>query len=357
MCAIVASRDRRERRAHGCRIGRDRSVFRRPELRQELLRALPHVGIGADAACRPCERRGQDGVVDDHRGAEGAQLVERLHEGRPGLGTQRHGGLLLLARGHGVGDRRVQPVERDARARQDEGGHAEALALRARPAFKYCVYGPGCASAALPSVRASSGSGPAITDSAIAASVTVRAMGPVLSSSQSSGAMPLMLTRPRVGIHADERARGRRHANRVAGVGAVAEHGHVRRHRGDRAARRSAGREAHVVGVAGAAERAAAVGVAVGEIRHVRDADDDRAGGAQLGCHGGVARRDQLVARHGEPRPAGSGDLPGEAGIGLDHDRHAPQRPAGDRAAGGLGIEAGRHAPAHPAPARVSIAR
>ena len=38
-----------------------------------------------------------------------------------------------------------------------------------------------------------------MTDSAIAASVTSRAMGPVLSSSQSSGAMPAMLTSPRVG--------------------------------------------------------------------------------------------------------------------------------------------------------------
>ena len=38
-----------------------------------------------------------------------------------------------------------------------------------------------------------------MTDNAIAASVAVRAIGPVLSSSQSSGAMPAMLTRPRVG--------------------------------------------------------------------------------------------------------------------------------------------------------------
>ena len=38
-----------------------------------------------------------------------------------------------------------------------------------------------------------------MTDNAIAASVTLRAIGPVLSSSQSSGAMPAMLTRPRVG--------------------------------------------------------------------------------------------------------------------------------------------------------------
>ena len=38
-----------------------------------------------------------------------------------------------------------------------------------------------------------------MTSSAMAASATVRAMGPVLSSCQSKGAMPAMLTRPRVG--------------------------------------------------------------------------------------------------------------------------------------------------------------
>ena len=60
-------------------------------------------------------------------------------------------------------------------------------------------YGGRCAVAGTPAVRGSSGSGPAMTSSAIAASPTVRAIGPVLSSSQSSGAMPAMLTRPRVG--------------------------------------------------------------------------------------------------------------------------------------------------------------
>ena len=45
----------------------------------------------------------------------------------------------------------------------------------------------------------SGGTVTAITASAIAASSAVRAIGPVLSSSQSSGAMPAMLTRPRVG--------------------------------------------------------------------------------------------------------------------------------------------------------------
>ena len=54
------------------------------------------------------------------------------------------------------------------------------------------------ASGAAP-VAGSSESALAMTSSAIAASPTVRAMGPVLSSSQSSGAMPAMLTRPRVG--------------------------------------------------------------------------------------------------------------------------------------------------------------
>ena len=48
-------------------------------------------------------------------------------------------------------------------------------------------------------VVGSSESLPAMTANAIAASVTVRAIGPVLSSNQSSGAMPAILTRPRVG--------------------------------------------------------------------------------------------------------------------------------------------------------------
>ena len=66
-------------------------------------------------------------------------------------------------------------------------------------ASRHGSYGGRCAEAGAPAVRGSSGSSPAITASAIAASVAVRAIGPVLSSSQSSGAMPAMLTRPRVG--------------------------------------------------------------------------------------------------------------------------------------------------------------
>ena len=62
------------------------------------------------------------------------------------------------------------------------------------------MYGPGWAFAAEPAVLKSFGSSPAITPRVMAASVTSRAIGPVLSSSQSSGAMPAMLTRPRVGI-------------------------------------------------------------------------------------------------------------------------------------------------------------
>src|SRR5438105_148889 len=79
-----------------------------------------------------------------------------------------------------------------------QAGTPKRLPLSA-PAFRYRVYGLGCALAIEPRVRGSRGSSPAITLSAIAASVTFRVMGPVLSSSQSSGAMPAMLTRPRVG--------------------------------------------------------------------------------------------------------------------------------------------------------------
>ena len=67
------------------------------------------------------------------------------------------------------------------------------------PAASQVAGGVVGAVAALPAVRASSGSSPVITDNAMAASSAVRAIGPVLSSSQSSGAMPAMLTRPRVG--------------------------------------------------------------------------------------------------------------------------------------------------------------
>src|SRR6185503_1464762 len=67
------------------------------------------------------------------------------------------------------------------------------------PALRYRVYGPACAFDCEPLVSGSSGSSPAITVSARAASATVRAMGPVLSSCQSSGAIPAMLTNPLVG--------------------------------------------------------------------------------------------------------------------------------------------------------------
>ncbi len=53
--------------------------------------------------------------------------------------------------------------------------------------LRYFVYGPGCALAAEPLVRKSCGSSPAMTPSAMAASVTVRVIGPVLSRSESSG--------------------------------------------------------------------------------------------------------------------------------------------------------------------------
>ena len=62
------------------------------------------------------------------------------------------------------------------------------------------AYGARCAVAGTSRVRKSSGSSPpAMTSSAAATSATVRAIGPVLSRSQSSGWMPAMLTSPRVG--------------------------------------------------------------------------------------------------------------------------------------------------------------
>ncbi len=67
------------------------------------------------------------------------------------------------------------------------------------PGLRNGRYGPRWASAGALAVTGSSGSAPCITASVMAASVTVRAMGPVLSSIQSRGAMPAILTSPRVG--------------------------------------------------------------------------------------------------------------------------------------------------------------
>src|SRR5581483_10712633 len=67
------------------------------------------------------------------------------------------------------------------------------------PRFRYFLYGPGCALLIDPIVGGSIASSPAIPVRTIAASPTFLAMGPVLSSSQSNGAIPAMLTRPRVG--------------------------------------------------------------------------------------------------------------------------------------------------------------
>lgn len=91
-----------------------------------------------------------------------------------------------------------------------------------------------------------------------------------------------------------------------------------------RAARRSARREAHV-GVAGAAERAATVGVAVGEIGHVRVPEDDGDGGLEFRDDGGVLGRHEFVAWPREAGPTRRGHLALDAGVGLDDDRHAPE--------------------------------
>ena len=56
--------------------------------------------------------------------------------------------------------------------------------------------------------------------------------------------------------------------------------------------------------------------------------EDDGAGGLELRDDRGVLRRDELVARAREAVPAGRGDVALEAGVGLDDDRHAPERAA-----------------------------
>ena len=121
-------------------------------------------------------------------------------------------------------------------------------------------------------------------------------------------------------------------------LGAVAQYRHVCRDGGHDATRRAAWRKADVVGVAGASERAAAVRVAVGQVRHVGEADNDRAGSLEPGDYGRILRRDEFVPGAPEALPPGRRHLAFHAGVRLDHDRHAPERPASTGARPSLGI-------------------
>jgi hypothetical protein len=130
------------------------------------------------------------------------------------------------------------------------------------------------------------------------------------------------------GENADHRTGGGRHADRVAGIGSVAKHRIVRSDGRDRAARRAAGAEAHVVSVSGAPESRAAIGIAGREIRHIGLPDDNRSGRAQFGDNRCIFRRHQFMAGNGVAFPSIRGDQPFDAGIGFRHNRDAPQRAA-----------------------------
>ena len=123
------------------------------------------------------------------------------------------------------------------------------------------------------------------------------------------------------------------HADRVAGVGSVAEHGIVRGDGCDRASGRAAGAEAHIVGIAGASEGRAAIGIARGKIRHVGLPEDDGSGRAQLGDDGRIPGRDQFMAGDHVAFPSIRSDQALDAGVGLGNDRNAPQGAAHETAA------------------------
>ena len=100
---------------------------------------------------------------------------------------------------------------------------------------------------------------------------------------------------PAVGrLEADDAAKGRRLADRAAGVGAESQRSQTGRDGRRRAAGRAAGHADSIPGVFGRPVRAVLRRRAHRELVHVGLAEQDRAGGPELGDHGGVVRRAEV---------------------------------------------------------------
>jgi hypothetical protein len=122
-------------------------------------------------------------------GARGPERVDGLREHLAGLGPERDVRLDRQLSATRSGTSAGEAVERNAIACEDERRHAEPFAFEARRPRAESRRAHAARMRRVRRARIERVS-PAITSSAMAASVAVRAMGPVLSSSQSSGAMP-----------------------------------------------------------------------------------------------------------------------------------------------------------------------
>src|SRR5262249_51228740 len=135
------------------------------------------------------------------------------------------------------------------------------------------------------SVSGSAGSWAAVTSRVGAGAGRGRAEAPVLSSLRGSATTPARGARPRRRLGPDTPPKGAGPEDGSVSLAAERERHHAGGDRRRRSRRGAAGRARVVVRVA------SGPGMIIGEFGGHRLADDDRAGGAQLGDHGGVVPR------------------------------------------------------------------
>ncbi len=307
------------------------------------VRGKEFFGAFADVRTRSYARYGfgeavrQDGVVEDDGRSRCTQRFDRVHECSACLRTQRLSRCVAVRCGLRWSLRGRTPLEGNASALKNEGRNAEAFAterialqiFRVRSWLRLLRRADSCR------VRGIFASHHGECDRRIG-DISRDGTGVVEQPIQWSDACDAHESTS--GKDADHGAGSGGHADGVAGIGAVAEKGEVGGDGRHRAARRTAGTEAHVVGVAGASVCGAAVGVARGKVRHVGFAQDDGSCSAQFRDDGGIARRCELVSGKDIAFPSIARDEATDAGVFLDNNGNAPHGAAMEGGAPGAGF-------------------
>ena len=249
-----------KRRAHNLQIVRGRVILRGPERRKELIGAVLHVRAPWTRGPPSSRSSRQDAVVDDHsapaaRSASTAFVNISRVSGRSGMFAS-----IASFRPLAPARPRGRPWNGTPSPARTNAGTPNRLPLK-RAGLEPSLVGRtlrGCGASA---VRESSASRRPSRPARWPRRSPCARWGPCCRAA-SRAARCRDADEAARREHADQRAGRGRHPNRVAGIRAVAQHRHVRRHGGDDASRGATRGEAHVVGGARAAERAAAVRVA-----------------------------------------------------------------------------------------------
>ena len=174
-----------------------------------------------------------------------------------------------------------------------------------------------------PASRGSGTSRPVRTDQRVAASRTVRAIGPTVSKRRAEREDAVDRDGAEPGLQADDLARGRRKPHRAARVRPEPELAEARGDRGRVPARRAAGRPARPSRVAHGAVPRVVAEHAPGELDEVRLAEDGRARVEHAVDDARVALGDVVAV---DPRAVGRPD-PGGVDQVLDEQRAPRERP------------------------------